>query len=105
MLEPIRPKPIMPSCMAASRLKHEDVNGDGQTNHRQDSGNNQRRPDMQGRITDAPLQIADIKAMANSGQHANEYPDANHAEPERCRNALAGVRRQAARKLVLADPE
>src|ERR1700678_941505 len=47
MLEPIRPRPIIPSCMAASRLKHEDVNGDGQTNHRQDSRNNQRRPDMQ----------------------------------------------------------
>ena len=31
MFEPIRPRPIMPSCMAASQLNHEDVNGDRQT--------------------------------------------------------------------------
>jgi hypothetical protein len=60
---------------------------------------------VQGRITHSAFQIADIRTMANSGHHADEYPNANHAEPERRRNALAAWRRNAAGKLVLANPE
>ena len=67
MFDPIRPKPIIPSCMAASFcLKHQDMYGNGQT------GPQLRVPATinevviwRGGVGDAPLQGTDISTMAS----------------------------------------
>src|SRR5271156_5638997 len=86
MLEPIRPRPIMPSCMGASGLNEKNVNGEQQPDQGQNSGQDHRRLDVQRRGGDSPFQIADIAMVALRRDRDNSNANANHAHSKPCRD-------------------